>query len=87
MPGKEAALTELESDVLLLWLSALALVCSAAQQLRHLCLVLTLAVVRGWGWELQHLTGLVCILSNILKFGDCNIHACASAQIKYCYIK
>lgn len=86
MPGKEAALKELVSDVLLLWLSAFALVCSVAEQLRRLCLVFTLAVVKCWGWELQHLTGLVCNLSNTLEFSDSNIHACAR-QIKYCYLK
>lgn len=86
LPGKEAALKELVSDVLLLWLSAFALVCSVAEQLRRLCLVFTLAVVKCWGWELQHLTGLVCNLSNTLEFSDSNIHACAR-QIKYCYLK
>lgn len=86
LPGKEVVLTELLSDVLLLWLSAPALVCSAAEQLRHLCLVFALALVKCWGWELQHLVGLVCILSNILKLGDSNIHACAR-QMKYCYLK
>lgn len=53
----------------------LILIYSVEEELRCLCLVFTLAIVKWWWWELQYLISLMYVLSNICKFCDSNIHA------------